>query len=197
MKGVFIRPVPADEATGAVAEMYSADRAKWGFLPEFTQVFSHHPDAYAAWVQLIASVRGQMDSRRCELVTLAAAQALRSEYCATAHSKVLVDRWFDAAAVTVMLEDRRSAGLDDIDVVLMDFAAKVATDATSITEADIDCLRAYGLDDRDILDVVLAAAARCFFANVVEALAAGPDPQLLGALPSHLQEALAMDRRPL
>ena len=47
----------------------------------------------------------------------------------------------------------------------MDLVGKVVDDATSIEQADIDRLRALGLSDQDILDVVLAAAARCFFSN--------------------------------
>lgn len=193
---MFIRPVPEEDAPPVVADQYSADRSAWGFLPEFSEAFSHHPDAYAAWRNLIGSIRGQMDTRRCELVTLAAARSLRSSYCATAHGKILADRWYGADVVQSLIVDHRTAGLDEVDVAIMDFASKTAADPTSITAGDVQGLRDLGLSERDILDVVLATAARCFFATVVESLAAGPDPELMEPLPESLREALLVGRRP-
>lgn len=193
---MYLRSIPESEATGAVADLYAADRQTAGFLPEYSQLFSHHPDAYAAWRQLIASIRGQMDLRRCELVTLAAARTLRSSYCTTAHGKVLSERWYEPDEVVALVADHRSAGLDPVDLAVMDFAEKVATDATAITAADVDALREHGLSERDILDVVLAVAARCFFATVVESMAAGPDPEMMAPLAPELREALLVGRRP-
>lgn len=193
---VFIRPIPEDEATDDVAEMYARDRSGWGFLPDFTQVFSHHPDAFAAWRQLITAIQGQMNRRRCELVTLAAAKTLRSSYCSTAHGKLLAERWYDQPTVLAMIQDHHTAGLDDIDVAIMDFAEKVASDPTAITADDVDGLRRLGLSERDILDVVLAVAARAFFATVIESMAAGPDPELMEPLNVDLREALLVGRRP-
>ena len=72
----------------------------------------------------------------------------------------------------------------------MDLAGKVVDDATSIEQADIDRLRALGLSDQDILDVVLAAAARCFFSKVLDALAAAPDSNY-----DELDPALRVGRR--
>ena len=193
---MFIRPIPVDDATDAVADMYSADRSRWGFLPEFTEVFSHHPDAYAAWIQLIGSIRGQMDSRRCELVTLAAARALRSSYSTTVHAKILSDRWYEPETVVALVSDHHAARIDPIDIAIMDFATKVALDPSAVTEQEVDHLRKLGLSERDILDVVLAVAARCFFATVIESMGARPDRELLEPLPPELREALSVGRQP-
>lgn len=193
---MFIRPVPVDEAADAVADMYSADRSRWGFLPESTEVFSHHPDAYAAWMQLIGTIRGQMDSRRCELVTLATARALQSSYCTTAHGKILADRWYEPDTVIALVSDHHTAGLDAVDTAIMDFATEVTLDPTSITEQQVENLRGLGLSERDILDVVLAVAARCFFATVVESMGAQPDRELTDPLPSSLRDALLVGRQP-
>ena len=56
-----------------------------------------------------------------------------------------------------------------------ELARKVATSPAGITEADLKPLRDLELSDVDILDVVLAAAARCFFSSVLEATGAVPD----------------------
>jgi len=54
----------------------------------------------------------------------------------------------------------------------------VARDASSITAADADRLRAHGLGEDDIVDVVLAVSARAFFTKVLDGLGVQADFQL-------------------
>jgi hypothetical protein len=75
----------------------------------------------------------------------------------------------------------------------MDLAEKVAADATSVTEEDVDRLRELGLDDGEIVSVVSAAAARCFFSKALDALGVQPDAAYAELDPS-LREALVVGR---
>jgi uncharacterized peroxidase-related enzyme len=134
-----------------------------------------------------------MDERRYELVSLAAARRLESSYCALAHGKVLANRFLDPELVRSMALDHRSAGLDPLDEAVMDLAEKVAGDAASVTEDDVDRLRSLGLTDADIFDVVAAAAARCFFSKTLEALGVQADAAYAGLEPT-LRDALTVGR---
>jgi uncharacterized peroxidase-related enzyme len=190
----FTETIPEAEATGATAAMYAKDREVFGILPNFTRAFGERPDTYAAWRGLNGAIRGSMDLRRYELATLAAARRLRSSYCALAHGSVLLDKGFlDAATLQAVVEDHRSAGLDAVDVAVMDLADKVAGDAGSVTQEDIDRLRSLGLEDGEIVDVVLVAAARCFFSKTLDALGVEPDAKYAQLDPS-LREALTVGR---
>jgi len=75
----------------------------------------------------------------------------------------------------------------------MDLARKVVDDATSVTEADVERLRQSGLADDEILDVVLAAAARCFFSKTLDALGVQADAGYRELEPE-LREALTVGR---
>src|SRR6202035_5270317 len=97
-----------------------------------------------------------MDLRRYELATVAAARRLRSSYCTLAHGSVLMEKFYEPDAVQAVVADHRTAGLDAVDVAVMELADKVAHDASSVDEADFDRLRALGLADDEIVDVVLA-----------------------------------------
>lgn len=143
----------------------------------------------AVWPPLI---RG-MDERRCELATLGAARQLRSSYCSLAHGKILRDKFYDADQVRRMAEDPASSDLEELDKAIVELAGKVARDATSLTLEDIDGLRALGLDDREAFDVILAAAARCFFSKVIDATGTVPDRAYLDLEPE-LREALVVGR---
>jgi uncharacterized peroxidase-related enzyme len=189
----FIETVPEDEATDAAAELYATDREAFGYLPNFTRGFSLRPAVYAAWRQLNGAIKSEMDLRRYELATVAAARRLRSSYCTLAHGSVLTDRFLEPDAVRALETDHRTADLNRTDVVVMDLADKVAEDATTIQQADVDRLRSLGLSDTDILDVVLAAAARCFFSKTLDALGVQADAKYAD-LDSPLREALTVGR---
>jgi uncharacterized peroxidase-related enzyme len=137
------------------------------------RAFAERPEVYAAWVQLNTSIKAGMDLRRYELATLAAARRLRSSYCSLAHGKILLEKFREPVRAIAL--DRRAAGLDEVDVAVMDLAERVAEDATSIEEADLQRLRDLGLSDTEIMDVVLAAAVRCFFSKTLDALGVLPD----------------------
>jgi uncharacterized peroxidase-related enzyme len=190
----FIETVAEDEANGATAKLYATEEEVFGFLPNLVRAFSLRPEVYFAWKQLNGAVKGGMDLRRYELATVAAARELRSSYCTLAHGSVLMDKGFlEPDGLRAVVSDHRSAGLDEVDVAVMDLAAKVAQDATSVEQADIDRLRSLGCSDQDILDVVLAAAARSFFSKVLDALGAEPDGKYAQLDPA-LRDVLTVGR---
>ena len=86
------------------------------------------------------------------------------------------------------------AHMIDLDRAVIDLADRVAADATTVTQADIDRLRGMGLSDTEILDVVLAAAARCFFSKTLDALGCNPDAAFNELSEPELREALTVGR---
>jgi uncharacterized peroxidase-related enzyme len=189
----YIGTLSDAEVSGPAAEAYEADRGRLGYVANYTRLFANRPAVYAAWQQLNGSIKASMDLRRYELATVAAARRMRSSYCALAHGKVLAERFFDPGEVVAIVTDRTAAGLQPVDVAVMDLAEKVADDATAVTAADIERLRSHGLSDADIFDVVVAASARCFFSKTLEALGAEPDP-VYSALEPEMRDALTVGR---
>ena len=61
-------------------------------------------------------------------------------------------------------------------------------------QRDIDELRAAGLSDADIADVVFAAAARSFFTRVLDGLGAQLDPETAQAFEPALLDAMLVGR---
>ncbi|HKB94372.1 MAG TPA: hypothetical protein VKC62_09095 [Gaiellaceae bacterium] len=153
------------------------------------RAFADRPDVYAAWQQLNGAIKAAMDLRRYELATFAAAQRLRSSYCSLAHGTVLHERFGEPVAA--IARDRRSAGLDEVDLAVMGLAERVVDDAQSIGEDGLQPLRDLGLSDAEIMDVVLAAAARCFFSKTLDALGVRPDAEYREMEPE-MREALVV-----
>jgi uncharacterized peroxidase-related enzyme len=157
----------------------------------YQRLFADRPEVYDAWAQLNGAIKAGMDLRRYELATLAAARRLRSSYCCLAHGTVLLERFGEPVREIAL--DHRDAGLDEVDVAVMDFAERVVDDATSIGEEDLQRLHDLGLSDTDILDVALAAAGRCFFSKSLDALCVQPDAKYQELEPE-LRQALVVGR---
>jgi uncharacterized peroxidase-related enzyme len=171
----FIHTVPVDQAEGEVLAMYEKTQAAVGYVSNYAKVFSHRPPVMAAWSGLLASIRANLDSRRYELITLAAARALRSSYCMLAHGSILRKQFYSAEQLTAIAGSTGGGELAPADAAMMAFAEKVAGDASAITEGDVRALREHGLSDAEIFDVAAAAAARCFFSKLLDALGVEPD----------------------
>jgi len=157
----------------------------------YERAFAGRPDVYAAWGGLLGAIKANMDLRRYELATLAAARRLRSSYCSLAHGKVLIEQFGEP--VLQIATDRSAAGLDDIDLAVMDLAERVVDDATSIDDADLQRLRDLGLSDEEIMDVVLTAAVRSFWTKTLDALGVQPDASY-SELEPELREVLVVGR---
>jgi len=189
----FIRTVSEDQANGAVKEMYDQAEDAYGYLPNMVRAFSHRPDVMDAWGTLLGSIKQGMDVRRYELVTLAAARALRSSYCMLAHGSVLLEGYYESDQLQAIAGGGPAEPLDDIDRAIMRFAEQVVRDATAISQSDIDGLREHGLTDPEIFDITAAAAVRCFFSKTLDALGARPDAAY-NNLDDGLRQALTVGR---
>ncbi len=184
---------PAEEELGATAvAARAAEAERLGYVPNYSRVFAHRPEVYAAWTSLAGAIKGAMGARRYELATLGAALRLRSSYCSLAHGKVLAEAVLDPDAVRDLARGEPDA-LADVDRAVVRLADRVAAGAADMTPDDLTELRDLGLDDAEIFDVVLAAAARCFFSTVLDAVGAEPDPAY-AALPDGLRDALTVGR---
>jgi alkylhydroperoxidase family enzyme len=107
------------------------------------------------------------------------------------HGKVLRDQFGEPVAE--IARDRRTAPLDAVDIAVMDLAERVIDDATSISDTSLKPLRELGLSEEEIMDVVLAAAARCFFSKTLDALGVRPDASL-AELEPELLDVLVVGR---
>lgn len=185
--------MPEASTNEKVAKIYADAEAGYGYLPNMTKAFGHRPDVMERWSALLATIKTHMDTRRYELVTLAAAKELKSSYCMLAHGSVLMRDGFSADVVRKIAEDAGTAPIDETDRAIMLFAAKVVRDAASIEKADVDVLKKHGLSDAEIFDIVAAATVRCFFSKTLDALGVEPDAAY-SSLGTDLKKVLVVGR---
>jgi len=189
----YLQTVPGEEAAGEVRAMYDKDLAAQGYVANFTRAFSSRPEVLQGWQALKNAITSGMDPRLYELVTVAAATAIRSSYCSLVHGNILATSYYPAEKVVSIAGDDVGDALDAADAAVVRFARKVAEEAEKITQEDIDELRDLGLSEVDVFNVILAAAARCFFSKVLDATGTLPDADL-HEIPDQLRSALTVGR---
>lgn len=165
----FIETIPANQATGAVRVMYDRQQASYGYVPNYSKVFSHRPEVLARWGRLLAEINRPMDHRLYELATFAAATQLKSSACSMAHGRKLAEIIGEDCVRDLATEDI-PAELTAAETAVIHYARKVARDATSIEPADLQALKAAGYSDAEIFDITTTVAGRAFLTKIVDAL---------------------------
>lgn len=195
----FIDTTDVNDAAGDVRAMYERQQKSWGYVPNYAKLFSHRPRVLSAWADMIAVIRAPVDARTFELVTFAAACALGSSSCSLAHGKKLLERFLSATEVAALAAGQEAdTTLSAGEVAMVRFARKLVRESSTVTQSDVDAMRANGIDDSRIFDIACIAAGRAFFANLVEGLGSLPDPalgELAPELVSRLAAGRAVDRQ--
>jgi uncharacterized peroxidase-related enzyme len=79
----------------------------------------------------------------------------------------------DADFVEALQRDYRTAPITEQERVMLDYVVKMTKDATRVSPADHEALRAVGFDDRGILQITLIAAWFNYINRVADALGVG------------------------
>jgi uncharacterized peroxidase-related enzyme len=77
--------------------------------------------------------------------------------------------------VEALKKDYRTAPISDQDKAMVEYVIKLTKDATRVSPADHDKLRAAGFDDRGILQITLIASWFNYINRVADALGVGRD----------------------
>ena len=172
-------PVPAEEdLPDELRGLFRAARERIGFVPNVFRAYSFRPERLSAWFShfrlLHAETPGLGGAER-EMIAVVVSMANGCLYCLVAHGAALREAWGDPEmADRITLDWRRAEALTERQRAICAFAEKVTRDPVRCEEADLYALRAHGLSDQDVWDV-LELAAMYNFTNRM-ALAGGQIP---------------------
>ncbi len=177
---MYVKTVSDAEAEGEIAQIYADERAAMGTVMNATRCWSARPDMLAPVEHLLHQLRNgfSLGLVNFRLITLIAAKHVPSSYCTHVYFRTL-SKALGRDKVLAIHRDFRSAGLTPAEVAMLSYAEQIAIDASRITQADIDALRAVGLSDLNIADIALAASYRCFMSRYFDAIGAKVEPDFL------------------
>lgn len=151
-------------ATPEQLELLKAIEQQMGGVLNFLKVFANSPDALKAFLGLygIAS-SGMLEPATRERIALAVAQQNECEYCVSAHTAI--SRKAGLAADDI-LQARHGRHEHPKTAALIGFAKQVMDTHGEVSAADLLTLRAVGVTDAEIIEVIVHVGLN-FLTNVV------------------------------
>ena len=156
----WITPVDADAAT---EEQRQALKITPSSRPvgAYSLVLAHDPGSLAERSPLYNAImfgaRGLPRADR-ELGAVATSQVNGCSYCASVHAKRFVELTKEPDVIDRLYAEGLQAPLAPRRKAIVEFSAKLARDPASMDVSDLVPLRAQGLTDAEILDLVQAVA---------------------------------------
>jgi uncharacterized peroxidase-related enzyme len=137
---------------------------KSGFIPNVFLALAHRPDEFRAFFAghdaLMNRTEGLSKAER-EMVVVATSAVNDCLYCVVAHGAILRIRAKNPLIADQLAINPWKADLSERERHIVEFGLKVATDSASISDDDLDIMRAAGFSDDEIWDIGAIAA---FFA---------------------------------
>jgi uncharacterized peroxidase-related enzyme len=155
-----LHQIAPEAANGKAKELLDAVKGKLGLVPNMTRAMANSPAVLEAYLGFSGALsKGSLSNKSREQIALAVGQANECDYCLAAHSTIgkMVGLTKDQ-----ILDSRRGTAIDPKTDALIRFARKLVDERGRVSDADVAEVRAAGLDDGAIAEVVANVALNIF-----------------------------------
>ena len=155
-----IHQVAPESATGKAKELLDAVQGKLGLVPNLTRAMANSPAVLEGYLGLSGALgKGRLSAKNREQIALAVGQANLCDYCLAAHSAI---GKMVGLTPEQILDSRRGTAVDPKSDAVIRFARKVVDERGRVNDTDIADVRAAGLNDGAIAEVVANVALNIF-----------------------------------
>ncbi len=156
----YVTPVKLEEASEAqLAAMKVTPSNKK--VSDYVLTLAHDPESLAHRSPLFNGImygRDGLSRKERELAAVGASVVNRCVYCAAVHASRYNQLTGDEAAMAEIFANEREAELGEREQAIFDFSVKLSAFPPEAEESDVARLRAVGLSELEILDLVMYAA---------------------------------------
>lgn len=160
------------------AESLATLKRNFGLVPKIFRAQLLKPDlvdSQVALLDLLLFKKGSLTRIQKEFILLAVSAENNNSYFPALHSQTLQFLGVKADQSQQVTVNHRAANLSQADVVLLDFARKLASQPHSFTGDDVESLRRSDFSDEQILEAVLMVGMTQFLNVVQTGLGTDPD----------------------
>ncbi len=153
-----------DEMPDDIRELIESVSEKSGFVPNVFVALAARPEEFRAFFALHDTLMDKsegLSKAERELIVVATSAVNECMYCVIAHGAILRIRSKNPLIADQVAINPAKATLSQRERDIVNFALHVATDSATITDAEIDDMRAKGFTDDEIWDI---GAITAFFA---------------------------------
>ena len=165
--------VPEEEAEDRLEQLYAAARARAGRVANIVKAQGQRPLCAVAFLEAYkACMFGEcsLPLEEREMIATVVSRANRSHYSVEAHGEELRRLTGNDALVNSLKTDYTQADVPARLRAILDYAVKLTMAPASMAATDVVTLRAHGLTEATILDIVEIAAFFNMANRIAEAL---------------------------
>jgi len=156
----FVRPVKLEEATSEQMEAMKITPANKK-ISDYVLTLAHDPESLLHRSPLFNGImygKDGLDRGGRELGAIGSSIVNRCIYCISVHARHYNQATKTTAIVDEIFEHETAAELPDREQAIFDFSIKLSAFPPAAMEEDMARLRAVGLDDVEILDLIMSTA---------------------------------------
>ena len=155
----YIKVIQPDEAEGRLKKIYDELVRSRGKLAEVHKIQSLYPESIVAHMDLYMKVmfgKSPLKRYQREMIAVIVSAANDCDYCIRHHGEALLFFWKDEEKVNQLSMDYYSVDLSEVDALFCQFAQKLTVDPNFDGKEELlNQMRAIGVEDRAILDIML------------------------------------------
>jgi uncharacterized peroxidase-related enzyme len=156
-----LRLVDEAEATGEVAALFEEIKREMGFpmVPNFMRALAISPAALRIhWTAYRALLEhSTLPQSLSAMILYAIARQNECQYCSASHELACLTLGIDEATLQTLVNDLPHLTPERIRTTIQ-FALKVASKAKALTRQDYDDVRAEGVTDEEIVEIIQLAS---------------------------------------
>ena len=163
---------------GFTADSLTTLKRNFGLAPGIYRAQLRRPDLVDAQVQMMDRLlfsKGALSRVQKEFILLVVSAENNNSYFPALHCQTLQFLGVKAEHSQQVAIDHREANLSEADVVLLDFARKLAASPQSFADVDVEALRSADFNDEQILEAVLMVGLTQLLNCVQMGLGTEPD----------------------
>jgi alkylhydroperoxidase family enzyme len=177
--------IDEEEATGEIAQMYAEIRRELGlpYIPNAAKTMAASPAALGIYCDITRSYdrRATLPQSLISMILYSIAKSNDCKYCSATNELACRTLGVDEAALQTLVEDLPSFTPQRVRVIIQ-FALKVAHDRQNLVAEDYDRVRAQGISDAELVEVILISAIGVFNDIVADSLKIEVDNEVIEAL---------------
>ena len=146
-----------DDVPEGVARLWDRSQEAFGFVPNVFRAQAVNGEQFLAWwgyFNLLVNKEGHLSNADRELLAVVVSSVNRCTYCEVSHGAALRSYTGDAVTSDLVASNWRQADLPDREAAMCAYAEKLTVHPADVTEADLGPLRAVGLDEHQVIELV-------------------------------------------
>lgn len=155
-----VQPITREKASPKVSEIYGVLEKKMGKVLNIFQNMGNSPAVLSGFLGLSeAANHTSLNPKLREEIALTVGQANSCNYCLSAHTAAA---GFSGMSKDDIIKARKGEASNPKDKAILSFTKSVIEKRAQVTDQDVENLKAAGVTDTEIVEIILVIAVNLF-----------------------------------